>query len=92
MISATTGPGGLGGLGAGSTSRYHRLSRIEKSFRMSQHDLQARPTTTSGTSIEAHLTIVGGTMGTMRGAAVAAWIGVLISWRQLRAALRDPIM
>jgi hypothetical protein len=25
----------------------------------------------------------------MRGAAVAAWIGVLISWWQLRAALRE---
>lgn len=32
---------------------------------------------------------VGGTVGTMQGAAVAAWIGVLISWWQFRAALRE---
>ncbi len=33
--------------------------------------------------------VVGGTVGTMRGAAVAAWIGVLVSWWQFRAALRE---
>jgi O-antigen/teichoic acid export membrane protein len=32
---------------------------------------------------------VGGTVGTVRGAAVAGWIGALISWWQLRAALRE---
>jgi O-antigen/teichoic acid export membrane protein len=32
---------------------------------------------------------VGGTVGTMRGATVAAWIGLLISWWQFRAALRE---
>jgi O-antigen/teichoic acid export membrane protein len=32
---------------------------------------------------------VGGTIGTMRGAAAAAWIGMLISWWQFRAALRE---
>jgi O-antigen/teichoic acid export membrane protein len=31
----------------------------------------------------------GGAIGTMRGAAVASWIGVLISWWQFRAALRE---
>jgi O-antigen/teichoic acid export membrane protein len=33
--------------------------------------------------------VAGGTVGTVRGVAVAAWIGVLISWWQLRAALRE---
>jgi O-antigen/teichoic acid export membrane protein len=32
---------------------------------------------------------VGGTVGTMRGAAVAAWLGLLVSWWQFRAALRE---
>ncbi len=32
---------------------------------------------------------LGGTVGTMRGAAAAAWIGVLISWWQFRMALRE---
>lgn len=37
---------------------YHRLFNIEKSFRMSKQDLQARPTYHHGRdSIEAHLTI-----------------------------------
>jgi hypothetical protein len=31
----------------------------------------------------------GGAVGTMRGAAVAAWIGLLVSWWQFRAALRE---
>jgi O-antigen/teichoic acid export membrane protein len=33
----------------------------------------------------------GGTVGTMRGAAVAAWIGALFFWWELRAALRAPL-
>ncbi|MEP7022227.1 MAG: hypothetical protein ABJB47_00105 [Actinomycetota bacterium] len=33
--------------------------------------------------------ITGGTVGTMRGAAAASWIGALISWWQLRAAIRE---
>ena len=38
---------------------YHQLWRIEKSFRMSKHDLQARPVYHhKRESIEAHLTIV----------------------------------
>ena len=38
---------------------YHQLWRIEKSFRMSKHDLQARPIYHhKRESIEAHLTIV----------------------------------
>jgi transposase len=38
---------------------YHRLFTIEKSFRMSKHDLQARPIYHhKRKSIEAHLTIV----------------------------------
>jgi transposase len=38
---------------------YHRLWRIEKSFRMSKHDLRARPIYHhKRESIEAHLTIV----------------------------------
>jgi hypothetical protein len=38
---------------------YHRLFQIEKSFRMSKHDLQARPIyARKRDSIEAHLTIV----------------------------------
>ena len=38
---------------------YHRLFQIEKSFRMSKHDLQARPVYhRTRDSIDAHLTIV----------------------------------
>ena len=38
---------------------YHQLWRIEQSFRMSKHDLQARPIYHhKRESIEAHLTIV----------------------------------
>jgi hypothetical protein len=38
---------------------YHRLFEIEKSFRMSKHDLQARPIyARKRDSIEAHLSIV----------------------------------
>ena len=38
---------------------YHQLWHIEKSFRMSKHDLQARPIYHhTRESIEAHLTIV----------------------------------
>jgi transposase len=38
---------------------YHRLFEIEKSFRMSKHDLQARPIYhRKRDPIEAHLTIV----------------------------------
>ncbi len=32
---------------------------------------------------------VGGVVGTVVGNAVAAWVGVLIAWRQLGAALRE---
>lgn len=31
----------------------------------------------------------GGAIGTMRGAAVAGWVGALLFWRELRAALRE---
>jgi transposase len=38
---------------------YHQLWRIEQSFRMSKHDLQARPVyARKRESIEAHMTIV----------------------------------
>ena len=41
------------------TGAYHRLFEIEKSFRMSKHDLAARPIYHhSRASIDAHLTIV----------------------------------
>jgi len=54
---------------------YHQLWRIEKSFRMSKHDLQARPTYHHiRESIEAHLSIVVAAM------AVSHWIEVQTSW------------
>ena len=50
---------------------YHQLWRIEKSFRMSKHDLQARPIYHHiRESIEAHLSIVVAAM------AVSHWIEV----------------
>ena len=50
-------------------SAYHRLFEIEKSFRMSKHDLQARPIYhRTRDSIEAHLTIVFAAL------AVSRWI------------------
>jgi transposase len=54
---------------------YHRLFQIEKSFRMSKHDLQARPIYHhQRESIEAHLTIVFAAL------AVSRWIEDRTGW------------
>jgi len=54
---------------------YHRLFQIEKSFRMSKHDLQARPIYHhKRDSIEAHLTIVFAAL------AVSRWIEETTGW------------
>jgi hypothetical protein len=54
---------------------YHQLWRIEKSFRMSKHDLQARPIYHyTRESIEAHLSIVVAAM------AVSHWIETQTGW------------
>jgi transposase len=54
---------------------YHQLWRIEKSFRMSKHDLQARPIYHhKRESIEAHLSIVFAAM------AVSHWIEHQTGW------------
>jgi transposase len=54
---------------------YHQLWRIEKSFRMSKHDLQARPIYHhTRDSIEAHLTIVFAAL------AVSHWIEHQTGW------------
>jgi transposase len=54
---------------------YHELWRIEKSFRMSKHDLQARPIYHHlRDSIEAHLTIVFAAL------AVSRWIEHQTGW------------
>jgi hypothetical protein len=54
---------------------YHQLWRIEKAFRMSKHDLQARPIYhRTRDSIEAHLTIVFAAM------AVSHWIEHQTGW------------
>jgi transposase len=54
---------------------YHRLFNIEKSFRMSKHDLQARPIYhRKRDSIEAHLTIVFAAL------AVSRWIESTTGW------------
>jgi hypothetical protein len=54
---------------------YHRLFEIEKSFRMSKSDLQARPVYhRKRDSIEAHLTIVFAAL------AVSRWIEAQTSW------------
>jgi transposase len=54
---------------------YHQLWRIEKSFRMSKHDLQARPIYHHlRQSIEAHLTIVFAAL------AVTHWIEHQTGW------------
>jgi hypothetical protein len=52
---------------------YHRLFQIEKSFRMSKSDLQARPIYHRD-SIEAHLTIV------LAALAVSRWIEDTTGW------------
>jgi hypothetical protein len=53
----------------------HRLSGIEKSFRISKHDLQARPIYHhTRDSIEAHLTIVFAAL------AVSRWIETQTGW------------
>jgi hypothetical protein len=54
---------------------YHRLWRIEKAFRMSKHDLQARPIYhRTRDSIDAHLTIVFAAL------AVSHWIEHQTGW------------
>lgn len=54
---------------------YHRLFQIEKSFRMSKHDLQARPIYHhKRESIEAHLTIVFAAL------AVSRWVEDRTGW------------
>lgn len=54
---------------------YHRLFQIEKSFRMSKHDLQARPIYHhKRVSIDAHLTIVFAALATSR------WIEQTTGW------------
>jgi hypothetical protein len=54
---------------------YHQLWRIEKSFRMSKHDLQARPIYHhTRESIEAHLTIVFAAL------AISHWIEHRTGW------------
>jgi transposase len=54
---------------------YHQLWRIEKSFRMSKHDLRARPIYHhTRDSIEAHLSIVSAAM------AVSHWIERQSGW------------
>jgi hypothetical protein len=54
---------------------YHRLFQIEKSFRMSKHDLQARPIYHhTRESIEAHLTIVFAAL------AVSRWVEDTTGW------------
>ena len=54
---------------------YHRLFEIEKSFRMSKHDLQARPIYAhTRDSIEAHLTIVFAAL------AIGRWIEATTGW------------
>jgi transposase len=54
---------------------YHQLWRIEKSFRLSKHDLQARPIYHhTRDSIEAHLSIVFAAM------AVSHWIETQTGW------------
>jgi len=56
-------------------SAYHRLFEIEKSFRMSKHDLQARPIYhRTRDSIEAHLTVVFAAL------AVSRWIEARTGW------------
>jgi hypothetical protein len=54
---------------------YHRLFQIERSFRMSKHDLQARPVYHhKRDSIEAHLTVVFAAL------AVSRWIEHATGW------------
>ena len=55
---------------------YHQLWRVEKAFRMSKHDLQARPVyrTTSAIRSKAHLTIV------MAALALSKWIESATGW------------
>ena len=54
---------------------YHQLWHVEKAFRMSKHDLQARPIYHHlRESIDAHLTIV------MAALAVSKWIETTTGW------------
>jgi hypothetical protein len=63
---------------------YHELWNIEKSFRMSKHDLQARPVYhRKRDSVEAHLTIVFAAL------AVSRWIEAQTGW-SIRKFVKPP--
>ena len=65
---------------------YHRPYQVEKSFRMSKHDLQARPFHVwTRQSIEAHLTIVFAAL------AVGRWIEAATGWsiKKIKNTLKD---
>ncbi|MDG4769736.1 IS1634 family transposase [Solwaraspora sp. WMMD792] len=71
----TTSPDGAPVTAGFVIDAYHRLFQIEKSFRMSKHDLAARPIYHhKRESIEAHLTIVFAAL------AVARWIEDRTGW------------
>ena len=64
---------------------YHQLWHIEKSFRMSKHDLQARPVYHhKRESIDAHLTIVFAAL------AVSHWIEAQTGWSIKKFVRTDP--
>ena len=65
-------------------SAYHKLWQVEKSFRMSKHDLQARPIYhRQRDSIEAHLNIVFAAL------AVSRWIEHHTGW-SIKRFVRTP--
>jgi len=71
---------------------YHQLYEVEHSFRMSKHDLKARPIFHHRCdAIEAHLTVVFAALAISR--AIQATTGVTINrWRQTLAPIRTAVI
>jgi hypothetical protein len=75
VTNLAAGPDGTAVTAEFVIDAYHRLFQIEKSFRMSKHDLRARPIYHhKRESIEAHLTIV------LAALAVSRWIEQRTGW------------
>ena len=78
-------------MGAGEVvSSYHELWHVEQSFRMSKHDLRARPVFHhQRDAIEAHLTVVMASLAVARHLQETTGISINLNGHHLTAA--DPL-
>ena len=72
-------------------SSYHELWHVEQSFRMSKHDLRARPVFHhTRDAIEAHLTVVMASLAVARHLQDATGISIARIVRELRSCRKLP--